>query len=164
MKKYFYMMIGLPGSGKSTWVKENIFDTRVKIFSTDNLIEEAAKRAGLTYNEVFEDNIEEATKTFFSGIRDAVAKGEDILVDRTNLTRKSRKKILDMIPDDYTKVAVLVKCDNLFLHEHRLMNRPGKNIPSNVIDNMRRTFEEPSIKEDFSSITLVNSAQHLEEV
>ena len=156
--KYCHMLIGIPGGGKSTWVKDNIFDSNTAILSTDHIIEKIAKATDLTYNEVFEDSIGEATKIFFFTIAKAVAAGNNMVIDRTNLTKKSRKKILDLIPDDYLKVAVVVNCSDDFVLANRLANRPGKNIPHHVIENMKKTFEEPSLDEGFISITHIETA------
>jgi hypothetical protein len=39
-----------------------------------------------------------------------------------------------------------------------LANRPGKNIPHHVIENMKKTFEEPSLDEGFISIAHIETA------
>jgi predicted kinase len=158
MMKYCHMLIGIPGGGKSTWVNDNIFDRNTAVFSTDQIIENTAKAAGMTYNEVFEDSIGEATKIFFSNIVEAAAAGKNMVIDRTNLSKKSRKKILDLIPDDYLKVAVVVNCSDDFVLANRLANRPGKSIPHHVIENMKKTFEEPSLDEGFKSIVHIETA------
>jgi predicted kinase len=154
--KYFYMMIGLPASGKSTWIKNNVHnDTHV--LSTDGLIEEYAKSQGKTYNEVFKERIGPATDLFFKEIEYCVERGLNVLIDRTNLNVKSRKKILDMVPKDYIKVAVVVTCDDAEEHLNRLISRPGKSIPGHIIKNMRESYQEPSKSEGFKSIVLVNT-------
>jgi len=162
MFKYAHIIVGLPGSGKSTWIKENVFDPRVRILSTDNIIQDYADTHGMTYNECFEDQIGEATKTFFNSIIEAVKDGASFIVDRTNLNKKSRKRILDMIPDDYTKVCIYVKCSNMFIHEHRLQNRTGKTIPSKIIDSMEKSFEMPTAAEGFKSVVHIDTAPILE--
>jgi predicted kinase len=160
--KYAYMMIGIPGCGKSTWIKENVFNSNTVILSTDNIIEKVAEARDLTYNEVFEELISDATKMFFHDISDNVLCGVDIIIDRTNLSKKSRKKILDMIPDDYIKVAIVVTCSDEFILANRLQNRPGKNIPNHVIENMKKSFEIPSEDEGFKSIVHIETAPQIE--
>ena len=160
---YFYMMVGIPGCGKSTWVKENIHSKKIKIHSTDAIIEEIAAKSGLTYNEAFEDNIGEATKIFFNNIKTSVDNQEDFVVDRTNLTVKSRKRILDMVAFNYIKVAVVVTCSDPIIHSYRLQNRPEKNIPAHIIENMKNTYQEPTTAEGFNSITFVETSPILGE-
>jgi predicted kinase len=156
-------MVGLPGSGKSTWIKENIFDQSIKILSTDDIIQEYADKYGMTYNECFEDCIGEATKKFFVSIKESVENNQSMVIDRTNLSKKSRKKILDMIPDSYIKVCVYVTCENDICHGYRLQNRPGKTIPEHIVKNMAKSFEIPTIDEGFKSIVHIETSPHLEE-
>ena len=155
--KYFYMLIGLPGSGKSTWINNNVFGNTA-ILSTDQLIEDYASIKGKTYSEVFKEYIGVATDFFFSLIEQEVQAGRNILIDRTNMSVSVRKKILDMIPDDYIKVAIVVTCDEVDLQE-RLFNRPGKTIPWNVIESMKKSYQEPTKAEGFSSITYLNTSK-----
>lgn len=57
--KTSYILVGIPASGKSTWVKS--FKGTAIILSTDNYIEAFAQVQGKTYSEVFDSTIKEAT-------------------------------------------------------------------------------------------------------
>ena len=50
-----YQLIGVPGSGKSTWVTSQEWAKDCSIISTDYWVEEEAKRVGKTYSEIFTD-------------------------------------------------------------------------------------------------------------
>jgi glycopeptide antibiotics resistance protein len=50
-----YVLIGVPGSGKSTWIKNQKWTDTCVIVSTDEFVEEYAKSVGKTYSEVFND-------------------------------------------------------------------------------------------------------------
>ncbi len=156
-------MIGVPGVGKSTWIKNNVFNDSV-ILSTDDLIEIAAQESGLTYNEVFEDNIENATKKFFDSIKFHVSKENSIIIDKTNLNIKSRKRILNLIPDTYKKVAIVINCSDPFIHATRLMSRKGKIIPEHVFDSMIKSFQPPTLEEGFDDINIFDTAPQMEEI
>lgn len=61
-----YVMVGLPGSGKSTFlnfVDDPEFGDTVFVYSTDRFIEDAARHVGSTYNQMFKDNIKAATQS-----------------------------------------------------------------------------------------------------
>jgi predicted kinase len=163
MNKYCHMMVGVPGSGKSTWIKENIFNNSI-VLSTDDKIEEIASQCDMTYNQVFEDNIKEVTDEFFDEIEYNVTKGNNIIIDRTNLTPKSRKRILNMITSDYKKIAVVVQCSDPFIHANRLASRKGKTIPNHIIESMKNTFIMPSLEEGFNDITIIDTAPQMEEI
>lgn len=50
--KHIFMLIGPPSIGKSTWVRENVPDAFV--ISSDETVEAAAKKAGFTYDDLFD--------------------------------------------------------------------------------------------------------------
>jgi uridine kinase len=76
------MLCGIPTSGKSTYLeklkKVKYWESAV-ILSTDNYIEAQAKRLGMTYNEVFQDCIDEATRQLEIAFIEAKDKGKDII-------------------------------------------------------------------------------------
>ena len=50
-----YQMIGVPGSGKSTWIRNQIWALGLTVISTDAFVEAYAATQGKTYNQVFQD-------------------------------------------------------------------------------------------------------------
>ena len=145
-----YMLCGVPASGKSTWVGQNVKGGSVYVASTDNIIEAVAQLRGKTYSEVFSNTIKDAEKSMYTCVMEAVKDGFDIVWDQTNLNYKTRAKKLIMIPDHYEKIAVYFPVpDDL---EKRLASRPGKNIPWNIIQSMINSFEVPGEFEGFDRI------------
>ena len=57
-----YVLVGVPGSGKSTWVKNQKWANDCVVVSTDEFVEDYAKECGLTYSEVFDDYMPTAVK------------------------------------------------------------------------------------------------------
>jgi tRNA uridine 5-carbamoylmethylation protein Kti12 len=154
-------MVGVPGSGKSTRLKHYCkklapvmaeLGKEYHVASTDDLIEEYAAEKGLTYSEVFSEYINEAQRRFERGIKEAAWRGDDIIVDRTNLTRSARAKILSLVPRYYYRRAVVIGTPPREVLDARLSNRPGKRIPSSVIDRFLATYEEPTLEEGFGYI------------
>ena len=157
-----WMLIGVPGSGKSTWIK-NQFEDVVKeltthVASTDILIEGLAQIAGKTYDEMFKSSIKYAEKTMYRNVASAVADDYDIIWDQTNLTRKTRAKKLILIPDHYEKIAVVFQTpEDLW---ERLIHREsaeGKSIPEEVVHNMIDTMEYPELDEGFNKVLYVDN-------
>jgi len=150
------MLIGIPGSGKSTWVKQAPLDwNNTVIASTDNYIERQAARQNLTYSEVFASEISAATRHMNQTIHQALEQNQNIVWDQTNLTSSARRHKLKTIPDHYKKIAVVLpKLNNTEL-KTRLDQRPGKQIPDNVLEKMIRDFEPPSEREGFDQIIWV---------
>lgn len=155
-----YMLIGVPGSGKTYWAGNNLVRGTYYLLSTDAYIELEAQRVFKTYNDIFQSHIKIATErmnafaesVFVDGFDD----GRDIIWDQTNLTVKSRKAKLSMVPAKFKKVAVYFKTPNAEEHERRLKSRPGKTIPHNVLNNMIKSIEPPTKEEGFDEIIIVN--------
>lgn len=144
-----YMLIGVPGSGKSTWIK-NHGDPAAMVLSTDDKIEAAAQAQGKTYSEVFKDEIKTATGSMDYDLLRALRDGRDIIWDQTNITRKSRKTKLSRIPAAYEKIAVFFPTPQDL--KQRLAGRPGKEIPEPVVLSMINQLEPPSKDEGFDKI------------
>lgn len=152
-KPRLYMLVGVPGSGKSTWVERQIEQMdKYYIASTDRLIEIAAIQRGATYNEVFKENIGYAEKAMLTHVKDAIMYGYDIIWDQTNISRKSRAKKLAVIPDTYEKIAVFFPTPETGELDRRLASRPGKTIPPYVIDGMVEMLEQPMVADGFDEV------------
>jgi predicted kinase len=146
-----YMLVGVPGSGKTTWIKNNKHNAVV--LSTDDYIEKVAAKQGKTYSEVFKDVIGDATDQMEKDLLQAVRNERDIIWDQTNLTAKSRKGKLSRIPKSYKKVAVYFTVPSDL--RDRLASRPGKTIPEPVIISMINQLQPPTKEEGFDEIVAV---------
>lgn len=144
-----YMLAGMPGSGKSTFV-ENVFSYQ-NVLSTDSYIELIALQQNKTYNEVFKEYIDEATSVLNRHISFHSENNNDFVWDQTNLTVKSRKRKLAMIPPHYKKIAIYFDCDYGTI-ARRCSARAGKKIPANVLENMWLTKETPTTSEGFDYV------------
>jgi len=145
-----YMMIGVPASGKSTYIKNQLSD--IVSVSTDEYIESFARTHGKTYNVVFKDNIKDAENFMLSRIESFTSQNISFIWDQTNLTKKIRAKKLSMIPKCYKKIAIFFETPTKEEHEKRLNSRPGKIIPSHILDSMINQLEFPSFDEGFEQI------------
>lgn len=146
-----YMLIGVPGSGKSTWISNQEWSKDCSIVSSDNLIEYRAKQLGKTYNEIFSDYIGTATKLMDDQVLDAMANSVDIIWDQTNTSVKSRKAKLAKLKD-YEKIAVVFTTPPVDELNRRLASRPGKAIPTDVMTRMIAGLEMPTEAEGFKEI------------
>jgi predicted kinase len=140
MKK-LTVMIGLPRSGKSTWVKRN--KENAVIVSADQL-------RLIIYGQKFYSEGEPivwAVRGYM--LRSLMEQGADIVIDETNTTRHSRKPILDLAKKhgyDTTAVWVTTSEDICKLR----VSSDDNLLP--VIDRMAAQFEEPEILEGFNEI------------
>jgi len=150
-KPILYMLIGVPGSGKSTWISNQLWTCECAYVSTDTYVEEYARIELKTYSEVFEYFMPTAVKLMLNDVVKASKAGKDIIWDQTSTTTASRTKKFHMLPEYYT-IAVVFRTPARDELDVRLSGRLGKHIPKNVIDSMIDKWEEPTLEEGFDEI------------
>lgn len=152
------IMIGLPGSGKSTAVNLINCCDQYAIMSLDDIIEDYANSVNKTYNEVFDEYSRYASVQLENKIESAIIDGKDIIFDQTNLSVGSRRRrILEL--SNYMITAIVVTEQESVISE-RLRIRgelTGKIIPDAVISSMKSRFEFPSLSEGFNKIIHLDS-------
>ena len=146
-----YVLVGVPGSGKSTWVANQDWAKDCVYVSTDTWVELEAERQGRTYSEVFEEYMPKAVNIMSAQVIDARDQGRDIIWDQTSTTVMSRRRKFSMLPDYYA-IAVVFRCPDLDELMRRLNSRPGKIIPLDVVESMIKNFEVPTEEEGFKEI------------
>ncbi len=148
-----YVLVGVPGSGKSTWINDQVWSNDCVVVSTDEFVEDYAKECGLTYSEVFDDYMPTAVKLMADKVVRAREAGKDIIWDQTSTSVATRAKKIRMLPD-YYKIAVVIRTPPSSELMKRLASRKGKNIPWEVVSNMAQQLEAepPSEEEGFDEI------------
>ena len=146
-----YQLVGVPASGKSTWIKDQIWALDLNIVSTDVWVEDYAKRMEKTYSEVFTEYMPTAVNLMADHVVKAREQGQDIIWDQTSTTIASRRRKFNMLPNYYHIAVVFETPPRLELNK-RLASRPGKEIPDVVIEGMRASFEMPTEEEGFDEI------------
>lgn len=152
------VLVGLPGSGKSTSVPED-FDGFV--YSTDNFIERQAKAHGQTYDIAFKGSIDLATKTMNTLLSNAIKIEDDVLWDQTNMSSKKRLGILSKFPKTYRKICICrvppQDASEWAELDRRILTRAthtGKMIPHHIIESMADSYVEPTLDEGFDEVHL----------
>ena len=144
MNNTLYITVGLPGSGKSTYVKNFIKDKEIEYLSSDSL------RA--VYGKSEEDQT--VTPLVFGHIKRKVDEflkdGKNVLVDATSVNRKERSDYINTAKKYGAKVvAIVFKMDRqgLIDRNKKRGEQGGRVVPDCVIDKMLAKFEEPSYSE-----------------
>lgn len=154
------VLVGLPGSGKSTCIRSTYTDPTMFVYSTDDLLEVAAKELGLTYNDVFADMIKSVTHAADSSLAVAIKNNKDVVWDQTNLSVKKRATILSKFPASYLKLCVCFvppqNAEEQQELDRRLANRQGKTIPAHIMRNMASSFAMPTKEEGFDVVEYYN--------
>jgi predicted kinase len=110
---------------------------------------------GKTYSEVFEEYMPTAVRLMTTEVVAARQAGKSIIWDQTSTTIGSRKKKFKMLPE-YKHIAVVFRTPPQGILLERLASRPGKIIPSHVVESMINGFEMPTEDEGYKEIWYVN--------
>jgi predicted kinase len=155
-KPTLYMLIGIPGSGKSTWAFNQVWFENCAYISTDKFVEKYALEQNKTYNEVFHDYMPTAVNLMVDEVAKARYDRKDVIWDQTSTTIASRRRKINLLPG-YDFIAVKFITPSIEELQKRLSNRPGKEIPWKVVADMINGWEEPSIVEGFKEIWTVTN-------
>jgi predicted kinase len=151
-----YQLIGVPGAGKSTWIKNQEWILGMEYVSTDHHVEVYAEQQGKTYSEVFKDYMPTAVELMAAEVVEARTADRDVIWDQTSTTVKSRERKFRMLPD-YWHIAVVFRTPKIEVLKERLASREasGKIIPWEVVQDMIDSWEEPTNDEGFKEIWYV---------
>lgn len=158
----FYMLVGAPGSGKSTWTRNFLSKTSDEyvIISSDDIIVEWSKLLdpNCTYSDAFRKvDYKAVQKELNIRLAAAIADMKNIIWDQTNMSSKSRMGRVSRIPKVYRKTCVVFKLEHdvLFQRLEKRAREEGKHIPERVVKDMLANFEEPVKSEGFDQIIYV---------
>lgn len=155
-RAHIVVLVGLPGSGKSTLRKAMFTEDDYVVVSTDDTITEIAEQRGETYNECFKPYIGIAEFVAREQFARAIRQGRSIVWDQTNLTVGKRNRILSQVPNFYLKVGVYVEVSEE-RRQARILDRPGKNIPQHVDDHMVASYVRPNITDEDFDVVLAGT-------
>lgn len=141
-----YVMVGIPGSGKTTYTNKNLKDIDVVIHS-DTVREELG--------DVDNSKTSEVWSMINSKITDAIKSNLSIALDATNVSRKDRMRTLShFIGKDYKKHCVVILCD--FETCQIQNNSRDRIVPNEVLTSMLTRFQVPTYDEGWDDIQFIN--------
>ena len=154
-----YLMIGVPGSGKSTYSKQLKEELQCEIISTDNLRNiHPDWTETMIWPEVYRLNAL------------ALKEGRDAIYDATNATPKVRKRFVDEVEKHGVKVEMVAYYFDTPWEEcqRRVIKRndmPGERyLPPEVVESYGNTIIKPTLEEGFKFIRIVHNGEVVEEI
>lgn len=147
MKAIFMMLVGLPGSGKSTHAKQLIENGYI-IHSSDAIREELT---GDINNQNLNSKVFE---TLHKRVKQDLKDGKKVIYDATNLSWKRRKAFLQELNSiDCWKVCnVIATPFEICIKQNDMRDRK---VPHEVIDRMYRNFDIPYYNEGWDRINII---------
>jgi uridine kinase len=154
MKSKVILLVGPPLSGKDTHLKSEDFSD-FTIISRDDIL--MSLHNTNDYSEAFNQVDQKLVdKLLVQKIQDCISEKKNVIINMTNLNKKSRNKHLCKFPNsDYEKIAIVFPKLNLCDYINRNDNRKkedNKFIPVNVIQSMIENWQETTSDEGFDQI------------
>lgn len=147
-KPWALVLIGAPGSGKSSLVRE-YQPIDATVISSDAILELLAEEQQITYNQAIQNYFGFVVKMMNLQLDEAIKAGRSLIIDRTNMSIKARAKILARVPANYRRYAAVLSVNRVEL-DRRLAKRAAetnKEISASVVDELLDNFVFPSYDE-----------------
>lgn len=146
--KIFYMMIGLPASGKSTVAARICKESNAVWCSSDGI------RGELFSDESIQGNNDVVFEIMGKRAREGLNSGKNVVYDATNLNSKTRKRTLksDVSRFNCWKVAYVVLAD--YKECCRRNNSRTRVVPQAAMDSMLKRFSMPWWGEGWDEIII----------
>ena len=146
----FYMMVGIPGSGKSHYAEKISKEQNAKIFSSDSLREE------LFDNVNEQGNNEKLFKILHQRIIDHLKAGNNAIYDATNINSNRRRVFLERLNRVKCERICVVMATPIDECLERNSTR-DRVVPDDVIYRMRTNFNFPGMFEGWDRVHIVRS-------
>lgn len=153
-KQYMIVLIGAPGSGKSTWADNFMIGKEdLDWWSTDRA------RGILGKNEDDQSVSAKAFNYVESRVNESLKTGRSVIVDATSMYPKARKRWIDIAKkfDAKTIAVVLDASKELLMERNKTRGEAGgRVVPEDVIDKMLGKYVTPTHEEGFDEITVIS--------
>lgn len=128
-----FLMVGLPGSGKSTWIKNNL-PSDIPIISRDIIRHKLGFTDSVEHKAVLSKDKENTVTEYENGlIHRYLSMGLDIVIDDIN-TGKYRKKMIQFLRDNGAEVVGVRMNTSL----DTCIQRRDDQIPADVMRNINK--------------------------
>lgn len=144
------VMVGAPGSGKSTFVeKYKSTHPEMEFLSSDAL------RAVFGKNENDQTVSAQVFRHMENQVDQLLHSNKDVCIDATNMHRKARKPWVDLAKKHGARLEAyvfIVDKDILIARNKKRGAEGGRDVPADVIERMLNNYVAPSKEEGFDAV------------
>ena len=146
-----HVMVGIPGSGKSTYAKKLSEEFGIKVISSDDVRDLNPK---MEEKDIFGE--------VYRLISCEIKEGKDVILDATNSTKFIRSRIVERLKPyniTYDMVAYYFPIDYKTCYERierRNQKRIDRYFPLDVLESYYKKAEAPSINEGFKEVKIID--------
>ena len=140
-----YIMVGLPGSGKSHISQELAKENNAVVYSMDDIRGELCGDVG------DQSRNDEVFGIWVKRIKSALKRGQNVIADATNITKSGRRSFLarfDQIPHKTIAHVAYKDIEDCIIDN---LDRPHP-VPPEVIRKMAEKFTFPTHREGFDEV------------
>ena len=144
-----YVMVGIPGCGKSTWANKFIADRS----NIDYISRDAVRLSIIKDNEYIFAHEDEVYAKFVSNIVHCLGSNRDVVADATHLSHGARRKLVSalqaagMTEDKYDIVFVMMDTPLTECIRRDLQREGRAHVTEPVIRNMFKSLSTPYVGE-----------------
>ena len=156
MSKLFLMM-GIPGCGKSTWCEKHL--NKQTVWISRDIMRFSLLKEGDDYFS----KEKEAFQLFIDEINNKLKNNYDVFADATHLNAASRNKVirnLTIQPDEINVIYIDVSLETAL---KRNAQRAGRSlVPESEVKKMNTWKEFPKVEEGISKVYIIKEGQPIE--
>jgi len=146
MTSTVYMTVGLPASGKSSWVKKNAEKLEATVLSSDRI------REAWYGSEEIQGDSQKIFDHIYKKTKELLKEGKNVIIDATNISQKRRLQFVREF-NEFNKVAVYFNTD-YFTCIKRNSER-GRTVGHHVILRMYHNLQVPTYVEGWDKVEYI---------
>lgn len=158
------MMVGLPGSGKTTWVNKQVDenpDKKYNVLGTNSIMEKmkimgvARKRDVGGYSKL----MDKAAKCLHRLFELAPSKKRNYILDQTNVYLSAQKKKMRPFEEFNRKAIVCIPTQEDLKKRTEDRKKEGIELPENAVSDMKMSFTLPKVGEFFDDVVYADEPE-----
>jgi len=157
------MMIGLPASGKTTWVNKLVAenpDKHYNVIGTSTLISKMTVEGEprkKNHKGKWDQVIQKATRCLQDMLRVAATRRRNIIIDQTNVYPNAQKRKVRPFEGFQRRAIVIVPSDDEYKSRAKSQEEAEcKDVPESAVMEMKANFALPPVEDTpFSEITFI---------